>query len=270
MFLNEEKEAGMRTAVSMSKKAVFLILCMAYVATAAYADQKAENIVKQYFAIEKPDDSHSIGTLVLIDRNGNRRTRKVEMYTKHTEHGENSYIEVLSPADVSGIRFLTIAREGEDEQRIFLPALGTSRRISGSGKKGRFLGSDIYYYDLEDYDFEEFRYEYVGENTFDGKPCDLIETVPKDPNDPYSRMIQWISKDDHFAYKVEMYHKSDPRKLLKTMLIIDVLKKEGVIMPTRMVVENHTDDHKTLLMYEDIRINVGIDEEIFTIRYLER
>jgi hypothetical protein len=233
-------------------------------------EQKAGQIMERYYNLEKPQDSHSIGTLVLIDRNGNRRTRKVEMYTEHTKHGDNSYIEVLAPADVKGIRFLTIAHPGDDEQRIFLPALGTSRRISGSGKKGRFLGSDIYYYDFEDHSIDEFEYRYLREDSFDGKSCHVIESVPVDADDPYSRMVQWISKEDHYAYKVEMYHKNDPKKLLKTMLIIEVLRQSGIIMPTRMVVENHPDNHKTLLLYENIRLNVGLDEDIFTVRYLER
>lgn len=263
------KETNMRWCRRLGTMIFFMLFSTAIVLLGS-ADERAREIIERYYELETPESSHSIGTMVLIDQDGNRRTRRVEMYTDDTKHGENSFIEVLAPADVEGIRFLTIAHEGDDEQRIYLPALGTSRKISGSGKRGRFLGSDIYYYDLEDHDIDEFTYSNIGAGTFDGRSCDIIEAVPVDSDDPYSRMVQWLSKEDSFAYKIEMYHKNDPEKLIKTMLIIEVMKQQGVIIPTRMVVENHPDNHKTLFLYDEIQIDINIDENIFTVQYLER
>ncbi len=87
-------------------------------------------------------------------------------YTQDTP-GQDSYIEVLEPADVAGMRFLTLAEAGEDIQRMYLPALGSARRISGSAKKGRSLGSDLFFYDMEDHKFEDFSsYRYLRTESF--------------------------------------------------------------------------------------------------------
>ena len=86
----------------------------------------------------------------------------MEIITKEGAEGTNTFMKFIEPADVKDTKFLTIAHnKSDDEQRLFLPALGKVRRISSSTKNEKFMGSDLTYYDLEDYEYEDFTYKYV-------------------------------------------------------------------------------------------------------------
>ena len=59
-------------------------------------------------------------------------------------------IEFTGPADVAGTKFLiTEPKEGADEQLLYLPAFDKVQKISGSSRKGAFMGSDFSYEDLD-------------------------------------------------------------------------------------------------------------------------
>ena len=135
------------------------------------------------------------------------------MYTKQGSQGRNSFIEFVEPADVKGTKFLTIAhKNADDEQRLYLPALGKVRKISSSKKDGKFMGSDLFYYDMEDRDYEEFTYNYVGEEVFRGMNCYVVESFPKDSSAPYSKMVMWVNKENYFVYKRECYDSRQHRR----------------------------------------------------------
>ncbi len=63
---------------------------------------------------------------------------------------------------------------------MYLPALGKSRKISGSSKDGKFLGSDLYFYDLEDHDLDDFTYKFIKEEVWEGHEYYVVESYPKD------------------------------------------------------------------------------------------
>jgi hypothetical protein len=101
-----------------------IIQIVLFFAVAFYvsADQKGEQIAKSNFDLKKSRDSYSIATMVIISKSGDKKNRKLEMFTKETAEGTNSFIRFLEPADVKGSTFLTIAyKKGDDDQRLYLP-----------------------------------------------------------------------------------------------------------------------------------------------------
>lgn len=251
------------------KKIIIGIFCGLISAFMLNADQKADEIMRKNYGLQKADDSYAVATMVLIDKRGNRKTRKVVMYTQQTEKGENTFIEFLEPADVKGTRFLTIGNEeGDDDQRLYLPALKKVRKISSSSKSGKFMGSDLYYYDMEDRGFNDGAYRYIKDEVFNGRDSWVIEVIPKDKDAPYSKTQVWVSKDNYFANKIDAYDKKG--KLLKTILFLEVQEINGVLTPIKTVVDNYQDEHKTLLSVEQTVVNGGVDSSIFSIQNLEK
>lgn len=249
---------------------------LVFIGVLLFADQKGDRIAKKVYGIKEADDSYAVATMILIDKKGNKKTRKIEMYTKKTEEGQNTFIEFLEPADVKGTKFLTIAhKNSDDEQRIYLSALKKVRMISSSNKDGEFMGSDLYYYDMEDRDYEDHTYQLLEENAaindkaFDGMNFYVLEVVPKDKDAPYSRTKMWVNKDSYFVYKIEAYDKKYDR-LLKTIMILEVKNIKGVLTATKTIVINNKEGSKTLLAMNEIKINIGIKESIFTVRNLEK
>ncbi|MGD2033443.1 MAG: outer membrane lipoprotein-sorting protein [Bacteroidales bacterium] len=238
-------------------------------ATITYAQsRKGYEIMKKNDQLKEPSDAYSEGTLILTDKRGNQKQRKMKMYTRKRDEGYDSFFEILSPADVAGMKFLTLARKGDDEQRMYLPAMGKSRKIASSGKDGKFLGSDIYFYDLEDHDLDDFTYKYLKNETWNGKEYYVVEAYPGNEDAPYSKLVNWVRVDNYYVYKMEMYDKKQNR-LLKTMKITETSIMQGIILTIRMEVINHLENSKTLYSQTKNKINIGLSEDIFTVRNLE-
>lgn len=256
----------------MIKKSIFLTILILNLVVYSFAnDSKGEEIIGKTYELKESLDDYSQVTMVLLDKQGNKKTRKFTMATKEKDKERNTFIEFIAPADVQGTRFLTLGnKNGEDEQRIFFPALGKVRRISSSGRDGKFMGSDLYYYDMEDNDFSDFSYNYLKDGIFMGMDCHLVESIPKDKNAPYSRTILWVNKQDNFVYKRDCYDKKKKQLQIKSIMVLEVKTMNGVIMGTKMVVENYAEDHKTLLQRDNIKINIGVDDKIFSVQNLAR
>ena len=252
------------------KKIFFTTLLLA-LAIYIFPDQKGENIARKNFDLKESNDSYSITIMALIDRNGNKKIRKMETFSKKTNDGRNAFVKFIEPADVSGTTFLTIGHKvGDDEQRLYLPALGKIRRISSSQKDGSFMGSDLYYFDMEDHDYEDFSYKFIKDDQYDNMDCYVVEMYPKDSNAPYSKEVAWISKENYFAYKIDCYDKKKGNQKIKTIAFMDVKDMSGVLYPQKIVVDNHKENHKTLLQDTNIKINVGLNDNIFTINNMQK
>ncbi len=259
----------MRSA-STTKK-LFLVSLVFFITAVLFADKKSDEIARKYYDLKKSDDSYSIGLMVIINKRGEKKTRKIEMYSKETKEGTNSFVKFLEPADVKGTKFLTIGhKKGDDEQRLYLPALGKVRRISSSKKDGTFMGSDLNYFDMENHVFEDFTYKYIKDKTYKDMDCYVIEASPLDKNAPYSKQVLWINKKDYFVYKSDCYDKKSDEKLLKTIVITEIKIINDVIIPVKIVVDNHQTKGKTLFMMDNVKINVGLKNNIFSIQNLEK
>ena len=229
---------------------------------------KGYEIMKKNDELKEPKDVSFDGFLEITNKRGNIKKRSMKVLSKKQPAGYNSFFEILEPADVSGMKFLTIAQKGDDDQRMYLPAYGKSRKISGSGKDGKFLGSDIFFYDLEDLDLEDFTYKFMKEETWEGNDYYVVESYPIDKKAPYSKVINWVRKSDYYIYKAEMYDKKQ-QILLKTAIVKETMIIEGIIEAINTQTINHKDKSSTTYLITDIKINTGVDDKVFTIQNLE-
>ncbi|MCK5241508.1 outer membrane lipoprotein-sorting protein [bacterium] len=262
----------------MKKANVILIMCFALglTGTAGWAEDNADEIMRKHYALPKAQDMQSFTIMALRKKDGSRTDRKLKMYSKQTKQGTNSFAEFLSPADVKGTKFLTIGnKQGDDDQRLWLPDLGKVRKIASAGKSGKFMGSDFTYYDMENHSFSDYTYTLLGEEeckyTKDGvkakRTCWKMASVPVDKDAPYSQVLLWISQEDYFVYKTEMYNKK--KAVEKRIYITEVKTVASIIVPVKTVAVN-VNGHKTLLKMEDIKVNSGLSDSIFTVKNLEK
>lgn len=241
-----------------------------------FADQAADAIMRASYALPAPETMESTAYMALVDANGSQSMRVLKMYSRKTAAGTDSFVEFLSPADVRGTKFLSIGSDsGEDDQRIWLPELGRVRKIASSGKGGKFMGSDLTYYDMGTHRFEDASYTLAGEEmltvTKDGRKvqmvCSVIDSVPKNPEIPYSKTRIWVGKDDRFIYKSTMWDSKGREE--KSVFIVEVRREGNLLIPVRTAVVT-TEGRRTLLQLDDLSVNRPIDSAIFTVRNLER
>jgi hypothetical protein len=257
------------------KKLLAVVLGLSLVGM-AFADAKGDEIAHKYYDLKKADDTKSPATMTLIDKSGNKKVRKLEIFYQEGPDGKNAFMNFLEPADVAGTKFLTLGHKGADsEQRLYLPALKKTRKISSSGKDGEFVNSDFYFYDLEDKHFEDHTYTFISENetiadkAFEGMKFNKIEMKTVDPAAPYSKEIAYINMDNNFVYKLDCFDKKD-NALLKTFLFVKVDTIKGVLVPVQTIVTNTKKGTKTLLALTDPQVNTGVKAEVFTVKNLEQ
>jgi len=231
----------------------------------------ASDIVRTARDKQFPKNSVSDITMVLINKRGNERVRKLQTKRKEYGNGEaKSVAYFLSPADVKGTAFLVWEHADQpNDVFIYLPAMKKIRRIASEQKQQSFMGSDFSYADMENDDVDNAEHRIVSEEDLDGRPCWVIESIPNpDSDSEYGKLTSWVSKEEFIPYKVEFYDKKG--KLYKVMKVLRTGPVGEDILPLQFSMENVQKNHKTELSLDKIEIDQEIPDEEFTHRAIQR
>ncbi len=217
--------------------------------------------------------------MILIDKKGNKRVRKLKSYGLEQGKNSKSLMFFITPADVKNTGFLTYDYDEsgkEDDQWLFLPALRKTKRIAAGDKSGSFMGSDLNYSDMSSPDLDLYDYTLMKETEVKGNKVWQIKYVPKTKAEAeksgYSKSVVFIRQDNYvmirgvrWVYKKKRNKYLDVRKLEKI---------DGIWISTEMHVTTKSGKktlHKTILKQNNIKFNqVEVNEDLFTIRRLEK
>ena len=215
-------------------------------------------------------DAKSDMFMTLINASGQERQRKMKMIVLEQDNGDKSLMTFLSPADVKGTKFLNYEHiKKDDDQWLYLPSLKRVKRIASKNKSGSFMGSEFSYEDLSSFDVD--KYTYKGDAkvvTFDGKKMYKGERRPVTKNSGYTKQVSWIDKKTFLIQKVDYYDRKHEH--LKTARFYDYKKISGVWRVGKMVMKNHQNDKKTILVWKNETIKNGLKEKNFHKRVLKK
>jgi outer membrane lipoprotein-sorting protein len=248
-----------------------LLACPAFSAGPASETLPASEIVRMARDKQFPKNSVSDLTMVLINKRGNERVRKLRTKRKDYGNGEaKSVAYFLAPADVKGTAFLVWQHADQpNDVFIYLPAMKKIRRIASEQKQQSFMGSDFSYADMENDDVDDAEHRILSEEDLDGRPCWVIESIPKpDSDSEYGKLTSWVGKVEFIPYKVAFDDKKG-----RPYKIMNVLRTGPVgedILPLHFSMENVQKNHKTELSLEKIEIDQEISDKEFTHRAIQR
>jgi len=253
--------------------ALFSALPLAHAAEPNLAD-----IVKKSLSVNKMVDSTSDATFTLINKTGQERVRKTFGVSKLEPNGEDNMrmTRFMAPADVKGTVSLLIEHSaGEDDMWIYLPALKKVRRLVSSNKKDSFVGTDFSYGDVIGHKVTEWDYKLLREEQADGADCYVIEATPKSnevrDNSGYSRRVLWIRKDNFFAIKGDLWDEAgEPVKKFHMTDLHEVDPARHKWQAMRLESENLQTGHKTVIAFENFKVNQKVRDDFFTTRYMEK
>ena len=248
----------------MLKLILFLWLICIY----AYATTNEEVAKKNETVMSGFQDSTSDMYMTLINASGQKRQRKMKMSVLEKEGGDKSLMEFLSPADVKGTKFLSYSHiEKDDDQWLYIPALKRIKRIASKNKSGAFMGSEFSYEDLSTMDVDKYSYSGDAKKVnYKGKESYKGERTPKSSNSGYSKQIFWIDTKNFLTLKVDYYDRK--HALFKTATFLDYKKISGIWRVGKMIMKNHQNDKKTILVWKNERIKNGLKEKDFHKRIL--
>ena len=256
----------------MKSKIIIILLCAIFIFTAVAIAQELTG--KQI--IQKVSDRASSTTIIMqvrmtiTDRRGDTRARSIISRMKDSKTGGKTVVTFLKPDDVKGTKFLVIEnKSGDDDQFLYMPALGKPKRISSKQKSGKFMGTDFSYADLQAHDPNKGTHTRLDDESIDGNLCYKVQTVPNNPEDyEYSKIIYWVRQDNDIPVKGEFYDKSG--ELLKVLTITNIEKnKDGKWVVKDSLMKNVQKGTSTRMEVLQYQTNVNIPDDFFSERFLK-
>lgn len=216
-------------------------------------------------------DSQADMQMVLTNQHGETSTRQMRIKSMEQQNdGDKSLTIFDSPPDVKGTAFLSFSHpNANDEQWLYLPALKRVKRISSRNKTGSFMGSEFSFEDLTSFEIDKYDYRFIRDETLNGVDCFVVEQYPKDKYSGYKKRTVWIDKVEYRSMKVDFYDRKN--SLLKTLTFSEYQKyldKFWRAMKLEMV--NHQSGKSTLLTWNNLQFQQGLDEGDFNKNALKR
>jgi len=236
-------------------------------------------IMEKVNARDTGDRSITEMEMILIDKKGNKRVRKLKTFGLEKGKDSLSLMFFLSPADVRNTGFLTFDYDEsgkDDDQWLFLPALRKTKRIAAGDKSGSFMGSDLNYSDMTSPDLNLYEYTLMKETEVKGQKVWQIKSVPKTKAEAeksgYSKSVVFIRHDNYVMIRgVRWVHKKKRNKYLD---VRKLEKIDGIWVSTELHVTTKSGKktlHKTILKQKNVHFNQDeVNEDLFSIRRLEK
>lgn len=209
----------------------------------------------------------------------NPRIKIMDMVRKDYGPNEKDHRTITimkEPAGEKGIGFLQYDYEQkgkETDQWLYLSALGKVKRIvSGNEnepKTGSFFGSEFSYEDLEKRHIDDYTYALLGEETYAGQPCQVIESIPipdRARKSNYSKSIDWIDQHRHLILKSILFNRQG--KKAKRIYFRNIRTVDNILVPTKILVLNLDTSRRTFMTIEAVRLNREVSDEFLTQRTL--
>ncbi|WP_027338819.1 outer membrane lipoprotein-sorting protein [Halonatronum saccharophilum] len=234
----------------------------------------AREIVEKSNILSRVEGIQAELNMKIINSSGQERVRRLRSISKEDNKGvEKSLIHFLEPANVRGTGFLSITNPEEaDERYLYLPALGRPRRISSEERGGSFMGTDFSYEDIT-FNIDDYTYKLVREEILNEREVYVVkaEGISREikSNVGFAKRTIFIRKDNFVPVKSEYFN--DMGEKIKIMRAYDIEEvNDGIWFSTRMEMEDVNKGSRTELVYEDIKVNVNISDDYFSIRQLSR
>lgn len=259
--------------------AFLLALAMAMqVSGSAAAELTAREIMERVDARDDGDNSISTLEMTLIDKGGDKRVRQVTVFTKDKGRDMQRMQFFLAPADVRGTGFLTYdfySGEKDDDQWLYLPELRKTKRIASSDKSGSFMGTDFSYADMTRRVVDEWTYKLLKEDEVRGEKVWLIEATPRDETVRdrygYEKSVVFVRQDIFMVVRAVHWVRDGGK--LKYLDMKRVERIDGIWMGTELDMKTTKGGetlHRTVMRFSDVKFNQNLDDDLFTVRRLEK
>ncbi len=224
------------------------------------------NVVAYY----QGDDGKATVSMVITDKNGQKREREFNILRKDEKDGgdQKYFVYFNKPADVRRMTYMVhkhAAIDKDDDRWMYLPALSLVKRIAAGDKRTSFVGSDFLYEDVSGRSLDEDTHELVKTT----EESYIVKNVPKKPETvEFSYFTVAIDRKTFVPTKMEFFDKDE--KLYRTIESKKVEKIQDFYTVTQSEVRDLKTGSKTEMEFSKVQYNIGLDESMFTERYLQR
>ena len=257
--------------MKIAKKFLFFLLVMliAVPAFALEADEIVEKASRAYYYAGA--DGRADVTMTITDSRGRTRTRGLTMLRYDVVDGgaQKYYVYFHRPADVEGMIFMVWKNVDRDDDRwLYIPAIDLVKRVAASDKRSSFAGSHFTYEDVSGRSTADDTHELLREEKLNGRNTYVVKNTPRDgATVEFSYYLTWIDRENFLPLKGEYYDKAGT--LYKTMTSEEI-KTIGDIPTVTKARATSAEGGETVVEFEEIKYNVGLNEDVFSERYLRK
>ncbi|WP_319372326.1 outer membrane lipoprotein-sorting protein [uncultured Ilyobacter sp.] len=248
-------------------KKLWLIFILLLLGSLAFAVDVDEIVRKAYnAAYYAGEDGRATVDMEIVDKNGRIRERRIIMLRKDIFDGREQmyYAYFKEPSDVKNMVFMVHKNvEKDDDRWLYLPALDLVKRIASTDKRSSFVGSDFTYEDISGRSITEDIHQLTGEDS----SSYIIKNTPKTSED-FAYFVTYIDKKNYLPIKAEYYNSSG--KIYRRITAEKVEIIEGFPTITLMKADEIEKGTYTTNRFSDVTYNLGMEDDIFTERYLRR
>lgn len=173
-----------------------------------------------------------------------------------------SMILIQSPAKDKGIVFL----KRKIEVWNWVPSLERTIKLPPSMMSQSWMGTDFTNDDLvkESSIVNDYDHSLIGDTTIDGKPCYIIQMIPKaEAAVVWGKLIVCIDKHDFLELHTRFY--DEDGVLVNVMNAFDIKMMDNRLIPTRFqVIPMDKKNQQTEMIYRSVQYNRPIDDGFFT------
>lgn len=193
-----------------------------------------------------------------VESKGKSRERQLVLKTKHSDANTKIIAKFTAPDSARGVGYASLIPDsGAPESWIYLPSLGSLRKLKGNDANDSFFGSDFSYNDIAGRSLDQDTHRIVNEDERNV----YIESRPKDKDDNYARFISVIRKSNKTIRSVTFFDKRD--RELKRLSNKGFQSFDGLPVIAYSVMENLQTGSVTHLDRGVLHINAELPDSDF-------
>ena len=212
-------------------------------------------------------------SMVMVDRNGYRDTRKARRYSRVEEDGSVRFLLLFeSPREVKGVALLANRDpSGKTEKSVYLPAFGEQlfESISEEGE-GNFLGTDFSVENLTGEVLDDYKYVRIQNMKMGEAQYFVVDVYRKGDQVHESNRLRrhYIRQDNFFIAKTTHFDKQG--RVYKVQSHHDLRPVDGNMWRAGMILMNdQKEQHQSLIKIERrIFSRDYVPPEMFTEQWL--
>lgn len=246
--------------------ALVAALCCAPLTAAAASPDDARALAQSLFDRPAGRDLTTVVRMELTEKGRPPRTRELISYRLAKGRGESAtLIRFLEPKDIAGTGLLSVtSADGSNEQSLYLPAMDRVRRIASDRKGGRFVGSDIYYEDLQERLPSKDRHRLLGKEEIGATTLTVLESVPVDPAESvYKKRVSLVDPQTLLVHRID-YFERDESTPTKRWEMLASKRIQGYWTVTDSRLTDLGTGHSTRLVVDGVKYDRKLPAQLFT------
>lgn len=225
-------------------------------------------------AVYQQDTSHDTtlrATLDLTDKDHHTVRKRFTLRRVGSFGNGKTLVRFTDPPELRGVALLSINQPGlTDRQWLYTPATERVRSVAPRERSESFAGSDFTYEDIAEHSFDDFVYQMLpAEDMIENHKTFKVEATPVAPDrSQYKYIYYWVAQDVPCILHAEMYDQEGHK--LREMHASGLRKEAGIWGPRKTEIRTVPEGTKSVLTIDEIHLNTGLDEMLFTPEALEK